>query len=224
MPPAPVTETVRLRLREFCEADRPALVQMHRDARVRALLLDDWPLDQPVVAQAFIERLQPIYRASGGLGIWHAERRVEADAGLLEAARQSGELSEAAQRDLLGPRWSFCGWFNLMTMPGHADRVEIGCRLVPSAWGSGLAVEGGQALLKRGFDELGLTRIWGVCDPAHRAVQLCLLTLGFQPGGEMVYGGRAALQYQIDAAAWREATALPRRQRARQAMRSLQLA
>jgi RimJ/RimL family protein N-acetyltransferase len=108
-----------------------------------------------------------------------------------------------------------------MPMPGHADRVEIGCRLVPSAWGAGLALEGGQALLDHGFDRLGLSRIWGICDPAHRAVQLCLLTLGFEPEGETTYDERPALQYLIDLAAWRSARKLPRRQRARQALRSL---
>jgi RimJ/RimL family protein N-acetyltransferase len=220
MPPPPVIETPRLRLREFCADDRSALVRMHGDARVRSHLLDDWPLDQPLVAQTFIERLQAIYRGARGLGVWHAERRVEADAALLAAAHAAGDLSDAALA-LLGPRWSFCGWFNLMAIPGRADRVEIGCRLVPAAWGQGLALEGGEALLEHGFVRLGLREVWGLCDPRHRSVQLCLRTLGFRPLGPTRYDGRRALQHWIDAPGWRAAAALPRRQRARAALREL---
>lgn len=190
-----VVQTARLRLREFAADDVPALVAMHREPRVRALLVDDYPLDQPVVARFFFERLKTIYREHEGLGIWWAERRDPRDA-----------------------RWRFCGWFNLMRMPDDPSRVEIGCRLLPEAWGTGLAVEGGEALLRHAFECLHLDAVWGICQPRHHAVRAVLRTLGFADRGVQPYDGRPASHFSIDRAQWRCAAAQPRRERVRAAV------
>jgi RimJ/RimL family protein N-acetyltransferase len=56
----------------------------------------------------------------------------------------------------------FFGGFALETpADGPADEAELGYRLLPAAWGKGLATEGARALIDKGFGELDLKRIWG---------------------------------------------------------------
>jgi RimJ/RimL family protein N-acetyltransferase len=57
----------------------------------------------------------------------------------------------------------FTGWFHFR--PGYKDpdnlkRIELGYRLKKVFWGSGLATEGSLALIKKGFEELGVTTIF----------------------------------------------------------------
>lgn len=193
----------RLRLREFraTEADTDLLVSMHQDTRLRALLVDDYPLDRPAVARLFLQRLSALYRRHEGLGIWHAEH-----------------LAPHSSR----PSWSFCGWFNLMPMPDAPDEVELGCRLCLAAWGQGLALEGGTWLLHRAFAVLGRPQVFGVCHPAHRAVHLCLLALGFQAQGVRDHAGQRAMHFVLDRAGWEQTREQPPRLRLRQAVRHLQ--
>lgn len=82
----PWARSRRIALREFGPGDRDAVLRMHRDARLRALLVDDYPLDDPRVAQLFLDRMALIYRQHEGLGIWHAS--------------------------LIGPQPAFAGWFD----------------------------------------------------------------------------------------------------------------
>jgi hypothetical protein len=53
-------DTARLRLSQFVPGDVPALQAMHREPRVRALLVDDHPLDHAAVASFFVARLQAV--------------------------------------------------------------------------------------------------------------------------------------------------------------------
>lgn len=208
----------RLRLREFGSGDRSALVRMHADPRVRTLLIDDQPLDRAVVAHAFLERLQAFYRRHEGLGIWHAERLVVRDPRVLEAARVDAAADPSGLADaLLAPLWRFCGWFSLMLVPGATQEIELGSRLCTDAWGQGLALDGGEWLLRHAFTTLGRTRVWGVCHPEHRVVRHCLLTLGFAPDGVRDYCGRPASWFVIDPESWAQTQALPRRERVRRA-------
>lgn len=184
----------RLRLREFRPTDQASLMAMHRDSRLRALLIDDYPLEHAAVARLFLQRMAALYREHEGLGIWHAECRI------------------AAHSD-----WSFCGWFNLMPMPDTPAEVELGCRLQSSSWGQGLAFEGGEWLLQHAMSTLELPRVWGVCHPSHRSVQHCLLTLGFRSDGIRDYTGQPAAYFVLERDAWLQALSRPRRQRMRDA-------
>src|SRR6185295_11578367 len=118
--------TRRLALREFGPQDHEALVRMHCEPRLRAHLVDDYPMHDAAVVRVFLERLARIYRRHEGLGIWHAS--------LVEAQPV------------------FAGWFNLMPMAERPGEVEIGSRLRPQAWGRGLSLEGGELLLDHAFD------------------------------------------------------------------------
>jgi RimJ/RimL family protein N-acetyltransferase len=193
--------TERLRLREFTPADQAVLQAMHCEPRLRALLVDDYPLEQALVARYFLERMRSIYRKEEGLGIWHAQRRLP----------QADDPEEG---------WAFCGWFNLMRMPDDASRVEIGCRLLPEAWGAGLPVEGGAALLQHAFERLALPDVWGICHPQHHAVRAVLRTLGFREEGVLPYDAQPAAHFSIDRERWRAAAAVPLRARWRDAVRA----
>lgn len=183
-------ESRRIVLREFRAEDHDAIVAMHQDARLRAHLVDDYPLHERVIAQAFIENLAPFYRQHEGLGVWHA--------------------SVGGQ---------FVGWFNLMPMTERPGEVEIGSRLVPAAWGGGLAIEGGELLLEHAFGTLGRACVWGVCHPGNRSAEAVLQGLGFSPVGRMPYDGVEALHYRIELNAWRESRNTPCRTRLRRALR-----
>lgn len=217
--PPPLLQTPRLRLRRFVAADVPALVAMHREPLVRALLVDDQPLDDAAVAAEFVQRLQLWYRTHPGLGLWHAERAAQPDPAALAEARAAvaaGELDASALDWLARPAWRFCGWFNLMPMSGEPGHIELGCRLLPDAWGGGLALEGGEALLAHAFGTLARDEVRAVCHPQHRSVDVVLRTLGFVALGLAPYDGRPAAHYRLERAAWQAAQgeSLHRRRRA----------
>jgi RimJ/RimL family protein N-acetyltransferase len=194
--PAPAwTRSRRLALREFYAGDHDALLQMHRDPRLRAHLIDDYPLHLSPVVHTFLARMAPFYRRHEGLGIWHASL-AEGDAG------------------------TFVGWFNLMPIAERPGEVEIGSRLLPAHWGGGLAVEGGELLLDHAFDTLGLPHVWGICHPDNRAAQAVLGALGFDPAGVLPYDGVPASHHRIELNAWRELRNLPRGRRLRRALRT----
>ncbi len=221
--PSPWLTTPRLRLREFSIADRYALVSMHKDPRVRALLVDDHPLDRHAYVHELILRLQALYRRHEGLGIWCAEHMVAAlDASELDrpGVREevSKSLSPSALASLLQPQPRFAGWFNLMPMSVRPEEVELGSRLLPEVWGTGLALEGGERLLEHAFNTLGRERVWAVGHMAHRSVRYCVTALGFEDCGVQDYEGRPAQHYVIDEARWRRWQDLPRRERRRRAV------
>lgn len=220
--PAPWLATDKLRLREFVPQDRERLVRMHFDGRMRALLIDDLPLHRHDVCAALIERLQALYRKHEGLGIWHAERVVPPPAphDLIKWAVEYGLDLEQLQ-EFAKPRAEFAGWFNLMPMPADPTQVELGARLLPSAWGTGLAMEGGEQLLHHAFVTLGLERVWAVCHPRHDAVRCCVLALGFVDDGVRPYEGSDARYFVVDRARWRTTMEMPRGRRLRRSVAAL---
>lgn len=223
--PSPwVCHTARLRMRSFQGSDHARLVAMHREPRLRALLVDDYELDEPVRAWEFLHGLQSLQQRHPGLGIWHTERLLPTDPALLaEAAHavQDGELDPSVLQTLNAGAWAFCGWFNLMPMPEDPQRVEIGCRLLPSAWGTGLVLDGGEALLAQAFGPLQREEVWAVCHPEHRSVHAVLATLGFETLGTWPYCGSPASHHRLRAGDWALVQALPRRERQRAAHRRL---
>ena len=217
--------TPRLGLRCFTAADLPEVTALHRDPRVRTLLVDDHALEQPALARRFLQGLQAVYHRHPGLGIWRAERRRPADAAALAAAEAevaAGELAPEALAWLRRGDAAFAGWFSLMPMSAQPGRVEIGCRLLPAAWGTGLVLEGGTALIDHAFGALALPELWAACHPEHRPVQAVLRTLGFEPAGHAAYEGRAdAAHYRLGAPRWQALRTQPLRQRQRAAVRAL---
>lgn len=195
----------RLRLREFAAADAPDIQALHADPRVRALLPDEQPLHEAPWAQRFADCLAAFYRRHPGLGIWRCA--VPADDG--------------------GER--FAGWFSLMPVQASPDTdalglqagdAELGSRLRPEHWGSGLALSGGEVLLRHAFETLQLRTVWGICHPDNRNARACLAALGFTPRSRAPYEGQPSDYHALDAATWSSVHALSRRERLRRQQRA----
>lgn len=192
----------KLLLREFVAADAADIEGLHADPRVRALLPDEQPLQEARWAQAFVDCLAGFYRAHPGLGIW----------------RCAVPLHDGAEQ--------FAGWFSLMPVqasPGtdvQPGDAELGSRLKPEHWGSGLSLAGGEVLLRHAFEALGLRRVWGICHPDNRGARVCLEALGFTPRSRALYEGQRSDYHALDATTWSSVRTLSRRDRLRQARRA----
>jgi len=215
-------ETSRLRLREFSDTDRDSLVKMHKDLRLSEFLLDPLPLHQHRFAANFIQYMKEFYREHDGLGIWAAERMkpVLSQASLNDPLVRE-TLSDKALKMLSKPKVEFAGWFNLTPNPNKPKEIELGSRLMPSLWGSGLAVEGGELLLAYAFTELRQKRVWAFSHPAHRSVEYCVNVLGFKDCGLGKYiGDPLARVYKINRDYWLDWSKLPRKDRMRHAVKT----
>ena len=147
-------QTLRLDLREFVAGDFDDLYRLDRDPRVVRYVGNGQPVPRAAIAP-MLRRVRRNYALYPDLGTWHASRR---DTG------------------------AFIGWFSLKYC-GKSPDIEIGYRLLHSAWGRGFATEGATALLRFGFDELGLTRIIGVTHPDNVASQRVLMKAGLEDCG-----------------------------------------
>lgn len=187
----------KLSLREFGPDDAPDIQALHADPRVRALLPDEQPLHEAPWAEVFATRLGDFYRRHPGRGIW----------------RCALPLDDGAER--------FAGWFSLMPMPASPDtEAELGSRLLPEHWGSGLALAGGEVLLRHAFDTLKLATVWGICHPDNRNARACLQALGFAPHSRALYEGQLSDYHALDAATWSRVQSLSPRERLRRQRRA----
>jgi RimJ/RimL family protein N-acetyltransferase len=126
-------ETERLRLRRFTEDDVDNLVELDSDPEVMRYLTGGRPTPVERIRDRGLPLLLREYDRHPGRGVWAAEDRAGGD---------------------------FLGWFELSAADGgDPTEAELGYRLRRSAWGRGLATEGSRALVRYGFEVLGLRRI-----------------------------------------------------------------
>jgi RimJ/RimL family protein N-acetyltransferase len=209
----------RLRLRTFTNTDRYTLVKMHQEPRVRELLMDDVALDNHNMAALFLERIQTFYTTHPGMGIWAAEHWYPSlTRGHPDFADAARSFSPEALERALQPKPHFVGWFNLMPIPHQPEEVEMGCRLLPHVWGSGLAMEGGAMMLEHAFGPMGRTQVWAVCHPEHRSVHLRLRMLGFEFDGERLYDDVSCSHFVVQASTWTTQRTRPLALRQREAL------
>ena len=83
---------------------------------------------------------------------------------------------------------AFVGWFHLRpsVAPG-AQMLELGYRLRRSAWGRGLATEGGLALVRYAFDALGEGAVDACADPRNAASRRVLEKCGMREVGAFAH-------------------------------------
>jgi RimJ/RimL family protein N-acetyltransferase len=146
-------ETERLLLRPWRPDDVEALVPLFAEPAM-------WwhPFRRGLTrdeTERFVER-QIRHRETHGFGMWAAQ------------LRDGGDLIGII--GLAVPVW----------LPEVLPAVEVGWRLHPSAWGRGLATEGGQASLQHGFDVVGLDRIISIFDPDNVASGRVMAKLGMR--------------------------------------------
>ncbi len=130
-------ETDRLILREFNPADEQNLFDLDSDPAVVEFLTKRPSTREEVLAS--LERIENLrVKFQGRFGVWTVIERI------------SGE---------------FIGWFHFR--PGKRDLeniklIELGYRFKKSAWGQGYAQEGSRALIKKGFEELGVEEVFAL--------------------------------------------------------------
>lgn len=87
----------------------------------------------------------------------------------------------------------FCGLRRLDYAPG----VEVLYGFAPSHWNRGFATEVAAAMLRYGFEEVGLDRILGITDKENTASSRVLEKLGMTFEGQGVHEGREEVCYSI---------------------------
>ncbi len=126
-------ETERLVLRWFNRRDHYLVVELDDDAEVMRYINDGLPVDLVEVSENLDWWLTQ-YDRDGGYGFWAA-------------------IEKATGR--------FLGWFHFRPGDGAGPlEPELGYRLRRDAWGQGYACEGSRALIDKGFNELGVERVY----------------------------------------------------------------
>ena len=152
-----IIETPRLRLREFVEADWPAVLAYQSDPRY--LTYYPWTERTEAEVKAFVGRF---------IAWQAAEPRTKFQ--LAITAREGGGL--------IGN----CG---LRLEEAGAPSAELGYELAPEHWGRGYAIEGARAMVSFGFETLALHRVWGECVPENSASQRVMAALGMRREGRL---------------------------------------
>jgi RimJ/RimL family protein N-acetyltransferase len=127
-------ETERLILRRFTADDTDKLVALDSDPEVMRFLNGGTPTPREAIEGRILPGFLRSYEQAPGFGVWAAIQKASGD---------------------------FLGWLSLRPPDGgSADDVSLGYRLRRAAWGQGYATEGARALIRKGFTELGVRRVY----------------------------------------------------------------
>jgi len=105
----------------------------------------------------------------------------------------------------------FRGWFHLRPGPGQDPaNVELGYRLRRAAWNKGYATEGSRALIRTGFTELAVGRVFAhtmtVNSGSRHVLEKCGLSLvrtSPYEGNDAIEGSeRGEVEYALTRAEW----------------------
>jgi RimJ/RimL family protein N-acetyltransferase len=151
--------TYRLLLRPFRPADEEELFHLWNDPQVRRFLWDDQPVAREVVREQ-IALSQRDFRERG-FGMF-----------TLHLADPPGQLI------------GFCGLRRI----DAGEEIEVLYGLLPGFWKRGLATEAAQAVLRLGFEHLGLEEILAGADFDNAASLRCMQRLGMSDAGERRVG------------------------------------
>ncbi len=127
-------ETERLMLRRLTVADVDNLFDLDSDPEVMRFLTGGTPTPREVIQNDILPAFLRSYEGFAGLGVWAA---IE---------KESRE---------------FLGWFSFRSKNAASPNdVALGYRLRRAVWGQGFATEGARALIRVGFTELGVQRVF----------------------------------------------------------------
>lgn len=165
-------QTQRLILREFTELDIENLVDLDSDPQVTRFINGGKPTPYDQVAEQVLPRILEYYRDLDNQGLWAA---VEKSSG------------------------AFIGWFHLRPNRTNPAETELGYRLKQKYWGQGIATEGSRALIKKGFEDLGVDVIMAIADPSNTASRRVMEKVGLRFEKEMTEpDGFLVVKYRID--------------------------
>jgi RimJ/RimL family protein N-acetyltransferase len=88
--------------------------------------------------------------------------------------------------------------FNGLKFLDDLQEVDLGYRFRADYWGKGIATESSEAVLRYGFETLGLKRIIGLVLPENEASIRVLKKVGMRPDGEVNYCGDRALRWVVE--------------------------
>jgi RimJ/RimL family protein N-acetyltransferase len=159
-----VLETDRLTLREFTQADVDNLFELNSDPEVMRYITGGKPTPREEIRDNIIPFHLGCYERSDGLGTWAAQ------------ARSTGE---------------FLGWFHFR--PGSGEGVELGYRLHRGAWNKGYATEGSRALIRKGFTDLRVDRVFALTMTVNTASRRVMEKAGLTLVRTFAYEGPAAI-------------------------------
>jgi RimJ/RimL family protein N-acetyltransferase len=148
--------TPRLIIRELREQDAAGLTELHADPEATHFIGGVW---QPGRAKEILPLIIRNYQTNKYE--WFAVARKEDDAFL-----------GVCWLGPLGAKW--CEALQIETP------IELGYRYVRRHWGNGYATEAGQAMLRRGFEELELAEIVAIVRPDNVASDRVLNKLGMR--------------------------------------------
>jgi len=177
-------ETERLVLRRFTMADADDLVNLDADPDVMRYVTGGVPTSRDEIETEVLPAFLDYYQRYAGFGFWAAVEKA------------TGE---------------FLGWFHFRPGPDAAPGdVELGYRLRKSAWGKGYATEGSRALIRKGFTEFGVQRVFAeamAINAASRRVMekagLKLVRTFHQPWPHPIEGDEFGdVEYALDRADW----------------------
>jgi RimJ/RimL family protein N-acetyltransferase len=94
----------------------------------------------------------------------------------------------------------FVGWVLLTPLDLHGPEIEIGWRLVRSAWRRGYATEAARPVLDHALNTLRLRQVIADIDPKNVASIAVARKLGFTDAGTTMYAGREVARYVIERA------------------------
>ena len=127
-------ETERLLLRQFTVADVDNLFYLDSDPEVMRFLNGGASTPHELIRNHILPAFLSSYEQWPGFGIWAATRKASEE---------------------------FLGWFGFQ--PDDADLpndIVLGYRLRRAVWGQGYATEVVRALIRKGFTELGVQRVF----------------------------------------------------------------
>jgi RimJ/RimL family protein N-acetyltransferase len=144
-------ETERLILRDFRDDDRHAMLAYWNDPRYQRYYAE-------VDAEQMVRQLVD----------WFVEQQAE-------QPRQKWQLAITLKED-----GRFIGNCGVRVNDARLREGNIGYELHPDCWGHGYATEAARAVLRFGFEQAGLHRVWAECVADNIGSQRVLEKLGMR--------------------------------------------
>jgi ribosomal-protein-alanine N-acetyltransferase len=154
--------TERLILREFRHEDWPEVLAYQVDPRY--LRYYDWSGRTPEEVQAFVRMF-----------LEQQQERPRCKFQLAVTLRSTGQL---------------IGTCGIRLEAADAHEGDVGYELSHEHWGRGYATEAAQAIMRFGFEELRLHRIWSWCAADNVASARVLVKVGVRLEGRLWLEGR----------------------------------
>jgi [ribosomal protein S5]-alanine N-acetyltransferase len=180
-----VLVTARLRLRPVQESDVDDLWPYVSDPEVPRMMSWEAHTD-PSQTREFAQ---------------HCNRGLASNAGVVWAIEHDGRAAGCIGLD--GIQFALRAW--------RVDRAELGYWIAPPLWNQGLLTEAARAVLRCGFERIGLHKITVGCIVENAASRRVIEKLGFRALGccqdDVWRDGRwwSMLRYELTAAEWASA-------------------